>query len=283
MLLAIVGPTGVGKTKLSVELAKKLNAIIINCDAVSLYEDLNIGSAKPTLKEREGIPHYILDCIPVEKNYTVFDYQKDARKIIEDNKDKNIIFVGGTGLYLKAALYDYRFNKEDEVNLYEDLSNDEIYQLALKKDPTMSIHKNNRQRLIRFLNKTNTETVDAKLLYPCTIIGLTTNRENLYKRIDDRVDEMIEEGLIDEVKNFYDKNIHCKVLNTAIGYKELYQYFDGNISLDEAIELIKKNSRHYAKRQYTFFNNQMKVNWFETNYANFSKTVQEVETYLKNK
>lgn len=281
MLLAIVGPTGVGKTKLSVELAKRLDAIIINCDAVALYKDLNIGSAKPTIEEREGIPHYILDCIPVEENYTVFDYQKEARKILEENKDRNIIFVGGTGLYLKAALYDYRFNEESESNLYEDLSNDELYQLAIEKDKDMTIHKNNRQRLVRFLNKTETEKVDPKLLYPCTFIGLTTNRENLYKRIDDRVDEMIEKGLVEEVKSFYDKKITSKVLNTAIGYKELYQYFDGIITLEEAIDLIKKNSRHYAKRQYTFFNNQLDIKWFETNYEDFSKTIQEVENYIK--
>lgn len=281
MILAIVGPTGVGKTKLSVELAKRLNAIIINNDAMQVYKKMNIGTAKPTVEERENIPHYLLDFVDVNTNYTVFDYQKDVRKIIDDNKDKNIIFVGGTGLYLKAALFDYRFEEEEEGKDYSDYSNDELYDLVLKKDKNTTIHKNNRQRLIRFLNKKDTTVVEAKPLYDVLFIGLTTDRENLYKRIDGRVDQMIKDGLIDEVKSFYDNNINSKAINTAIGYKELYKYFNNEISLDEAIELIKKNSRHYAKRQYTWFNNQMDIEWFNTNYSDFNKTIKEVEEYIK--
>ena len=280
MILAILGPTGVGKTKLSIELAKKYNAIIINNDAVALYEKINIGTAKPTIEERENIPHYLLDCIDIERNYTVYDYQKDARKIIEDNKDKNIIFVGGTGLYLKAALYDFRFKEEKNQQTFDNLTNDELYELALKKDKNMTIHKNNRQRLIRFINKKEIELVEPKPLYNALIIGLTTNRENLYQRINNRVDKMIEQGLIEEVKDFYDHHIYSKALTTAIGYKELYQYFDNKISLNEAIDLIKKNSRHYAKRQYTYFNNQLNIKWFETNYQDFNETIKEVEEYI---
>ena len=281
VILAIVGPTGVGKTKLSVELAKKLNAIIINNDAMQVYKDMNIGTAKPTMEERENIIHYLLDFVDVDNNYTVFDYQKDARKIIDDNKDKKIIFVGGTGLYLKAALFDYRFEEEDEVNDYDDYTNEKLYDLVLKKDPSSNIHKNNRQRLIRFLNKKNTDVVEAKELYDVIFIGLTTDRENLYKRIDDRVDEMIKDGLIDEVKSLYHHKNNSKALNTAIGYKELFKYLDGEITLEEAIDLIKKNSRHYAKRQYTWFNNQMDIKWFNTNYDDFNKTINEVEEYIK--
>ena len=191
MILAIVGPTGVGKTKLSVELAKKLNAIIINNDAMQVYKDMNIGTAKPTVEERDNIVHYLLDFVDVNDNYTVFDYQKDARKIIDDNKDKNIIFVGGTGLYLKATLYDYRFEEENETDDYANCSNDELYEMVLKKDKDSKIHKNNRQRMVRFLNKKSTEQVEAKKLYDVVFIGLTTDRDNLYKRIDDRVDQMI--------------------------------------------------------------------------------------------
>lgn len=281
MILAIVGPTGVGKTKLSVELAKKFNAIIINNDAMQVYKDMNIGTAKPNMKERDNINHYLLDFVDVKRNYTVYDYQSDARKLLEENKDKNIIFVGGTGLYLKATLFDYRFDKEDIENDYSDYSNDKLYEMALKKDNNMTIHKNNRQRLIRFLNKKNTEVVEAKPLYDVIYIGLTTERKNLYKRIDDRVDEMIKQGLVEEVKSFYSQNIDSKAINTAIGYKELYKYFEGQITLEEAIELIKKNSRHYAKRQYTWFNNQMNIKWFNTNYEDFNKTISEVEEYIK--
>ncbi len=281
MILAIVGPTGVGKTKLSIELAKKYNATIINNDAMQVYKGMNIGTAKPSEKEKEGIVHNLLDFVDPNINYTVFDYQKDARRLIEENKDNNIIFVGGTGLYLKATLFDYRFEEEATYNNYDDLSNDELYNLALEKDKNLSIHKNNRQRLVRFLNKENISVVEPKQLYDVIFIGLTTDRDNLYKRIDDRVDEMIRNGLVEEVKSFYDKKINSKAINTAIGYKELYKYFNNEISLDEAVELIKKNSRHYAKRQYTWFNNQMNIKWFNTNYEDFNKTIEEVEEYIK--
>lgn len=281
MILAIVGPTCVGKTKLSIELAKKYNAIIINSDAMQVYKGMNIGTAKPTVQEQDNIKHYLLDFVDVNKNYTVFDYQKDARKIINENKDRNIIFVGGTGLYLMAALYDYRFEKENFVNDYENYSNDQLYELILKKDKHSLIHKNNRQRMIRFLNKKNTEIVEPKLLYNTIFIGLTTDRVNLYKRINLRVDEMIKNGLVEEVREFYDKKVDSKALNTAIGYKELYQYFNHDISLDESIDLIKKNSRHYAKRQYTWFNNKMDINWFNTNYSDFNKTIKEVENFIE--
>lgn len=282
MILCIVGPTGVGKTKLSIELAKKYNAIIVNCDAMQVYKNLNIGTAKPTEEEREGLPHYLLDFVPVIDDYTVYDYQKDARKIIEENKDKNIIFVGGTGLYLKAALYDYQFTTEEKKQeTYDNYTNEELYKLVLKKDKNSLIHPNNRKRMIRFLNKENIDVPLAKELYKAIYIGLTTDRDNLYNRINKRVDEMVNTGLIDEVKYFYDKGIRCKSINTGIGYKELYEYFDGKTSYDEAIELIKKKSRNYAKRQYTFFNHQLNVKWFETDYNNFSNTINEVDEYIK--
>ena len=282
MIICVVGPTAVGKTKLSVELAKKYNGVVINCDAMQVYKDLNIGTAKASKEEQEGIKHELLDFVPVTDDYTVFDYQKDARKLIEEYKDRNIIFVGGTGLYLRAALYDYQFKEEkNDYNSYNELSNDEIYQLALKKDKNINIHPNNRQRLVRFLNMDDNVKTDSKELYKAVYIGLTTNRDELYERIDNRVDKMIKEGLIEEVKTFYDKNIRCKSLMTGIGYKELYDYFDKKYSLDEAIDLIKKNSRHYAKRQYTFFNHQLPVEWFKTDYINFNNTVREVINYIE--
>ena len=282
MILAILGPTGVGKTKLSIELAKKYNAIIINCDAMQVYKDLNIGTAKVTEEEKEDIKHYLFDIKDVTEEYSVFDYQKDARQIIEDNKDKNIIFVGGTGLYLKSALYDYRFNEEtEEKNEYEELTNEELYELVLKKDPNTTIHKNNRVRLVRFLNKKDSTPVEPIPLYEHTIIGLTTDREILYDRINKRVDIMVENGLLDEVKTFYDKNIKTKPLMGGIGYKELYDYFDNKVSLEEALDKIKQNSRHYAKRQYTFFNNQLDMNWFEVDFNNFQNTIDNVIKFIE--
>lgn len=284
MILCIVGPTGVGKTKLSVELAKKYNGIIINVDAMQVSIGMNIGTAKIKEEEKEGIPHYLFDIKDVKENYTVFDYQKDARKIIEKNQDKNIIFVGGTGLYLKACLYSYEFNKEEySMKSYDKLTNEEVYELAKKKDPNMNIHLHNRKRLIRFLNKENIEIPAAKPLYNAIYIGLTCERNMLYERINKRVDLMFNEGLEKEVRLFYDQKINSKALSTAIGYKELFRYFDGEITLDEAKDLIKKNSRHYAKRQYTWFNNQMDITWFNVDFDNFNNIVQEVEKYINEK
>lgn len=281
MILAIIGPTAVGKTKLSIELAKKYNAIIINCDAMQVYQGLDIGTAKVTSEEKEGITHELLDFVPVTQNYTVYDYQKDARKLLEKYQGRNIIFVGGTGLYLKSALYDYRFYEETTTNSYDNLTNEELYNLALAKDKNMTIHPNNRKRLVRFLNKEIQEYVEPKPLYNFKIIGLTTSRDILYDKINKRVDVMFQSGLLTEVKSFYDQGIRSKALETGIGYKELYQYFDNKITLEEAKDLIKKNSRHYAKRQYTFFNHQLDVKWFNTNYEDFSKTIKEVENYIE--
>ena len=282
MIIAVVGPTGIGKTKLSVELAKHYHGIIINCDAMQVYKGMDIGTAKITEKEKENIPHYLFDIKNVLENYTVYDYQVDARKILEENQDKNIIFVGGTGLYLKAALYSYEFSKEEkEINNYDELSNEELYALALKKDPHMDIHVNNRKRLVRFLNKEEINISPSKPLYNVIYIGLTCNRDVLYERINKRVDEMFEQGLLEEVKSFYDAGIDSKALKTAIGYKELYSYFDGDITLEEAKELIKKRSRNYAKRQYTWFNNQMDIKWFDVDFKDFNKTVEEVIKYIE--
>ena len=286
-IIVITGPTGVGKTKMSIELAKRIDAEIINADSMQVYKDLNIGTAKITEEEKEGIPHHLFDIVEPTNMYTVYDYQKDARDIINDvlSRGKKVIIVGGTGLYIKALLYDYKFIKEDKTYDFLKMSNEEILDKINSYNLDINLHINNRKRLERVLtklynNNMQTEKTDT-VLYDFVAIGLTTTRDNLYKIIDNRVDKMIEDGLIDEVEELYKKNIHSKAINTGIGYKELYKYFDKEISLDEAISLIKKNSRHYAKRQYTFFNNQMNIKWFNTNYEDFSLTVEEVYNYIK--
>ena len=281
MIIVIVGPTGVGKTRLSIELAKKYDAIIVNADAVQVYKELNIGSAKPTIKEREGIKHLLFDIVSITKNYTVKEYQKDLRKVLKEYQNNNIIIAGGTGLYLCAGLYDYHFFDEQVTNNYDNLSNDELYKLALNKDKKHNIHKNNRIRLIRFLNRKMEDLNGDNLLYDVRFIGLTLDRDILYKRINMRVDQMINQGLIDEVRNLKKYENSSRVLKTAIGYKEILSYLNGNISKEEAIELIKKNSRHYAKRQYTWFNNKMSIHWFNVNLTDFSKTISSIEDFLK--
>lgn len=291
MIVVITGPTGVGKTKMSISLAHYLDGEIINADSTQVYKGLDIATAKVTNDEMEDIKHHLIDIKNIDEDYTVYDYQKDCRKKIEEIKKKNKvpIIVGGTGLYIKAALYDYNFVGNSN-NQYEDISLDDLYKKLLKIDPNTDIHPNNRKRIIRALNYYNDtnkpyslKEKNSKLIYDDVIfIGLTTNRENLYNIINNRVDKMIDNGMLEEVKKIYDLNIRSKAIMTPIGYKELFEYFDGNIKYEEAINLIKQRSRRYAKRQYTWFNHQMDIKWFEVDYGNFNNTINDVIKYINN-
>ena len=292
MVIVILGPTCVGKTKLSVELAKKLDGEIINADSTQVYRSLDIATAKVTEDEKEGIPHHLFDIKDITEDYTVFDYQKDCRLKINDiiSRGKTPILVGGTGLYIKASLYDYKFDKEDSIKTFDDLTNDELYDKVIKLDKNNTIHKNNRKRLIRALNymENNGKEFSSKektdnLLYDTIFIGLTTDREVLYDRINKRVDVMVNNGLLEEAKKIYDSEIRTKSVLTPIGYKELFPYFEGYASIDSCLDKIKQNSRHYAKRQYTWFNNQMKVAWFNVDFKNFNNTVMDVLDYIGEK
>lgn len=291
-IIVITGPTGVGKTKLSVELAKKYNGEIINADAMQVYKDLNIGTAKIREEEKENIPHHLFDIKDVHEDYSIYDYQTDCREKIEEvlSRGKTPILVGGTGLYIKSALYDYKLEEKTNItdDNYDNLTNLELYQELVKLDnkASLKINMNNRKRVINAINhykntgSSITENKTDKLLYEALFIGLTTDRENLYNIINKRVDKMVDAGLVEEVKSFYDKNIYTKPLIGGIGYKELYKYFKGKCSLDESLDLIKRNSRRYAKRQYTFFNHQLPIVWFNTDYNNFNNTIDEVSSYI---
>lgn len=289
-IIVITGPTGVGKTKLSIELAKRLNGEIINADSMQIYKKLDIGTAKIKENEKEGIPHHLFDIKDIDEDYSIYDYQKNARNKIEEirKRGKTPIFVGGTGLYIKSALYDYQLSYEKEHNNYDEYTCEELYKMLIEIDSKIDIDKYNKRRLIRALNyykennKSISENKTDKLLYDTIFIGLTTERNKLYDIINKRVDKMIGDGLVNEVKEFYDKDIYTKPIINGIGYKELYKYFNSEISYEEAIELIKKNSRHYAKRQYTFFNNQMNIKWFNVNFDNFDETINNVIDYILN-
>ncbi len=287
MIIAIVGPTGVGKTKMSISLAKKYNAEIISVDSMQIYKKMNIGTSKVTKEEMDGIVHHMIDIKNPEEDYSVFDYQKDARGVLDKliSEGKNVIIVGGTGLYLKALLYNYEFKENNNRKDFSGYTNQELYDMVKNIDKVSKIHVNNRQRLESFLNnhENNDKIVSDKCIYDAKIIGLTTNRDSLYEAINDRVDKMVSDGLIDEARYFYDNNINSKAIKTAIGYKELYLYFDNKISLDDAIELIKKKSRNYAKRQYTWFNNQMNVKWFNIDKNDFDNTIKSVVSYIEGK
>lgn len=285
MIIAVVGPTGVGKTKMSIALAKKYNAEIISCDSMQIYKKMDIGTAKVTKDEMKGVTHHLINIKDINEEYSVYDYQRDAREVLDNllSKSKNVVIVGGTGLYLKALLYNYQFKENHNKKDFSKFSNEELYKMVKEIDENTKIHVNNRQRLESFLNNhdSNNSTISNELLYDAKIIGLTRPRQELYDAINKRVDEMIENGLIEEAKYFYDNRVHSKAINTAIAYKELYMYFDGKISLEEAVDLIKQRSRNYAKRQYTWFNNQMDVKWVNVNIKDFNKTINEVINYLE--
>ncbi len=288
-IIVIVGPTATGKTKVSIELAHLLNAVIINADSTQVYTEPLIATAKIKENEKEGIEHYLLDIVSLNEDYTLYDYQKDGRKLIDKflKENKNIIIVGGSGLYIKALLYNYKLEKTSIKRIdYKKYSNSELKQMADKIDPGNNIHENNRQRLERFITyyketgNTIKKTDDIlKRVYDFTLIGLNARRDEIYKKCDKRVDEMFDEGLIDEAKRIHDLNI--KNYTNIIGYRELDKYFRNEISLDSAKEEMKKNTRHYAKRQLTWFKNQMKdIVWFNVDYNHFNNTINEIKKFL---
>ena len=301
-VLCIVGPTAVGKTKMSIELAKQLNGEIISGDSMQIYRGMDIGTAKATMDERQGIPHHLIDEKNPDEPYSVAAFQQTVRAKMEEIKSRGKlpIIVGGTGLYIKSVLYDYEFageseSKEVDEAKYGHLSNEELHAklAAVDEAGAKDIHPNNRKRVIRALEIYETSGVkksemiekqEHKMIYDACLIGLTDDRTVLYDRINKRVDMMYETGLAEEVKALFDEGIPAESQSIrAIGYKELYDYFKGFISLEESKELIKRNSRRYAKRQYTWFNNQMDVTWFKVDVQHFDKTVKEVLTYVQNK
>ena len=289
MILVIVGPTCVGKTKLSIELAKIYNGEIINADSTQIYKGMDVGTAKVTQEEMEHIPHHLLSIKEVTDDYSVFDYQKDARRCMEEikRKKKIPILVGGTGFYIKSALYDYVFEEED---IYEDtrwdaLTNEELEKKIETFECGIIYDHQNRRRMLRLLSKLENGwqpvMQNFKLLYDDVFfIGLTTDREILYNKINERFDKMLI-PLIDEVKPYFLRGIKSKPFLTAIGYKELYSFFENKKTLTEVVLECKKNTRNYAKRQYTWFKNQMSIHWFFVDYENFTNTINDVVKFIE--
>ncbi len=282
-IIAIVGPTGVGKTKLSIALAKHLGSEIISCDSMQFYKTLDIGTAKIRPEEMERIPHHLIDILDPDDEFSVAIYQEMVRKKIAELHAKNIIpvLVGGSGLFISSVLYDYKFigneRGEDSETKYQEYSNSELAELLKEISPHIAEKTDlkNRRRVLRALEKVDEEmdTTGHKLYYSnAIVIGLDMDREVLYERINDRVDEMIKNGLVDEAKKLFDH--YGKTQSSmAIGYKELYQYFEDKISLEAAIDQIKKNSRHYAKRQLTWFRNKLDCFWLDVDLSDFDKTI----------
>jgi len=304
-LVVIIGPTAVGKTKLSIELAKQYNGEIISGDSMQIYRGMDIGTAKIRQEEMEGIPHHLIDIRNPDQDFSAAEFQELVREKIAEIalRNKLPIIVGGTGLYIQAAIYDYHFseapsNPDYRKNLEkraEKEGNQVLHDELVRIDPQSAseIHPNNVRRVIRALEifhctgKTKEETQanqSPELLYDTALIGLTMERDQLYERINRRVDIMVEEGLLEEVQSLYNRGLReCQSIQ-AIGYKEIYQYLDGHISLLDAIDMLKQNSRRYAKRQLTWFRNKMSVKWFDMGDSlSVEKKITEISAYIEGK
>ena len=266
MIYAILGPTCSGKSDFAEKLSLKYNAPIINFDAFQVYKELNKGTAKPSKKELDSGRYFLYDFVSIKEDYNVSRYQEEARLLLEKFKDKDVVMVGGTGLYLKAALFDYKFLKEKKMDegFLQDVSNEELYRelLLIDKDDAIKIGVNNRKRLLRALyiykihNKSKSELNDNgknTLLYKdVKFYGIDIDRALLYQRIDQRVDKMFEDGLEEEARSLFNSYDHSLRALQAIGYKEFLLSSDS----EEIKKMIKNNTHHYAKRQMTFFKHQ---------------------------
>lgn len=283
-VLAIVGPTASGKTALSIKLAHALDGEIINGDSMQVYKGLDIGTAKIMPEEMEGIPHHLLDIKEPTESFSVAEFQQAVREKIADIRKRNKlpILVGGTGLYVQAVLFDFQFTEEridEEVrNAYykelERIGPMGMHERLQQVDPetAAAIHPNNTRRVVRALEiaehshttkSSESHNQGHQAMFTQVILGIDVDREVLYERINKRVDHMIDQGLVDEARQLWNKGIKDVQAVQAIGYKELYAHFRNEISMEEAIEQIKQNSRRYAKRQITYFRNKLPISWIQ--------------------
>ena len=277
MILVLTGPTGSGKTDMAISLAKKLGGAIINADAFQVYRELNIATAKPSEAQRLEVPHFLFDFVPISSSYSVYEYQADLRATIADLQEihKPIIIAGGTGLYIRAGLYDYSFPEEKVVDLsvYEKMDEDTLYAALQKMDPeeAKTIHPHNRIRVLRAIkvylssgkkkSEIKAEQKHQPIYDDIYFFGLNAERAPLYERVNQRVEEMFKAGLVEENRALYEKYGETPRAFQAIGVKELFPYFRGEKNLEECKEEIQKNTRHYVKRQETFFRHQFDIHW----------------------
>ena len=282
-VIIICGPTASGKTKLSVELAKKINGEIVSADSMQIYKDMSIGTAKPTKEEMQDIKHYLIDFVDPNKRYSVAEYKKDAIKAIDKiiSKDKVPIVVGGTGLYVNSLIYGIEYvNMETDLKYRNELEDiikkeglEKLYEMAkeIDSEAIKNISSNDKKRICRILeiyhetgkNKTQLEIESRKFgpKYNYIIFGISMDREKLYERINKRVDIMLNDGLIEEVQNLKSKYSNFPTAMQGLGYKEVVEYLDGFITKEEMIEKIKRETRRYAKRQLTWFKKCENIKW----------------------
>lgn len=301
-VVVIVGPTAVGKTKLGVEIAKQLNGEVISGDSMQVYRGMDIGTAKVKKEEMNGVVHHLLDIKEPTESFSVSEFQALVKPLITklNNEDKLPFIVGGTGLYINSVVYDYQFpDAPSDLNYRSSLENfvlefgvEKLHEKLKDIDPISyeTIHPNNYRRVIRALeiyhvtNKSIHEfqsDAPKKSDYDLVMIGLTMDREALYERINKRVDIMVEQGLIEEAKLLYENGVKDCQSVQAIGYKEIYEFLEGKKTKEEAIELLKRNSRRYAKRQLTWFRNKMEIQWFELSETNFFQKKEEILDFIE--
>lgn len=293
-LIILTGPTGIGKTELSLQIAKDYNCEIISSDSMQIYKYMDIGTAKIDTKTTD-IKHHMIDIINPDDEFSVSDYKNKVKSIISDinNRNKTPLLVGGTGLYVNSLVYNLNFsnvaaNEEFRSNLEklaDEKGNEYLHDLLKEKDieSANKIEFNNRKRVIRALEiaefsdkKDNKKFREENTDYDLLMIGLNMDRQLLYDQINKRVDQMIDAGLIDEVKNLLDKGYNSDLNSMkAIGYKEIISYLKDEISKKEAIDLIKKNSRHYAKRQLTWFRRDDRIQWFDKSDVNLKENIEK--------
>ena len=279
MILVLTGATGSGKSEMAISLAKKLHAVIINADAFQVYEELDIATAKPSEEQLMEVPHFLFSFVPLNETYSVAEYQKDLRAMIAEfqKQDRNIIIAGGTGLYIRAGLYDYRFGEEAPLDLsaFENMDDESLHQVLDSMDPRSAeaIHPHNRQRVLRAIEiclqrgmpKSDWEAQQVHApIYPARFFGIASERETIYEKVNARVERMFETGLLEENRRLVERYGRSCQAFRAIGVKECFSYFDGEISLEECKETIKKNTRNYVKRQDTFFRHQFEVEWIQS-------------------
>jgi tRNA dimethylallyltransferase len=295
-VLVIAGVTGVGKSKLGVTMAKLFNGEIISGDSVAVYKELTVGSAKISKDEMEGIAHYGMNVLTLEKEYNVRDFQEYARQKIDEivSRGKLPIVVGGSGLYIRALLYDYVFHSEKTLDMSwtETLTNAELHEQLKAADPIQAeiIHENNRKRVIRALSiirstqQSKSELLSQQsqsMIYDAMVFACTMPREMLYDRLNQRVDHMVHDGLLDEVELAASKAGWNHPAMMAIGYKEFKEYFEGKISLDDAVALVQRNTRRFAKRQMTWFKHQMPCRWLDMSLeSDVESAINEVREWM---
>ena len=306
--IVLTGPTAVGKTALSIALAKAVNGAVISADSMQVYKYMDIGSAKIMPEEMEGVPHYLVDEFEPEEEFHVARFAERAKECLEEiyQNGQIPIIVGGTGFYIQALLYDIDFSKQDANTEYrsqleklaQEKGADYLHNLLKEIDPESaeSIHANNIKRVIRALefyhltgqkiSEHNETERQKESPYNFAYFVLTDDRARLYERIDRRVDIMVERGLVEEVKKLKDMGYHREMVSMqGLGYKEILDYLDGKMTLDEAIYIIKRETRHFAKRQLTWFRREKDVIWFDRRdyHQNESEILNEMKKILKEK